>query len=148
MKYLFMTLVVLGSYIAKSETSPVHVAPQAIAQFQKTFRDATNVEWTEVGALYRVQFNYNSQLLYAFYNSEGYRVCVGKTISLKELPVLLQAEVQKRFSAYEVTDLFELSSDTGTSYYVTIADKKKRMILQSVNNISWTVYSKSKIQGK
>ena len=140
-----MALVVFSSYIARADIIPANISPHAISEFKKVFKEATDIQWARFGEVFRVKFKYNTQLLYAFYNEEGHRICMGRTLNLSDLPFLLQAEFQKTFTNYPIIDAFEISCDSSVNYYVAIINENKKIILRSENN-SWIIYSKTKIK--
>ena len=143
MKPLLMTLVILSSYTAIANITPSDIAPQAITEFKKDFKDASHIEWAEFGELSRVKFQYNNEVLYAFYNEEGDRICMGRTITIKQLPLQLQLKFAKDFSDYTVLDVFEIWNDYGVSYYISSKNKNKKIILKSAG-INWMLFSKTK----
>ena len=145
MKLLFMTIVFLCSFIANGNSTPAHISPQAIIEFKKNFKDAVNIEWTEVGELSRVRFNYNNETLYAFYSDQGERICMGRIISLSQLPLPLQMQFQNKLSAYTVLEIFEIYNDNGLSFYISAKDKNKKITFKSLG-MNWIMYSKTKIK--
>ena len=145
MKLLLMTIVVLSSYIAKGNSIPVHISPQAIIEFKKTFKDAVNIEWSQLGDLSRVRFNYNNETVYAFYNEEGERISMGRTISIRQLPLPLQIQFQNRFTDYTVLEVFEIYNDNGMSFYISVKSSNKKIILKSLG-MNWVVFSKTRIK--
>ena len=144
MKSLFMLLTILSFYFAKAAPVPGDIAPAAVVSFEKAFKDATNTEWMEVGDLFRVKFNFGTQLLYAFYNAKGECICICRSVSLEQMPPILQVMFQKDFSGSVVVDSFEVAADADISYYITIIKDNRRITLRSVGNTDWTVYNKEK----
>jgi hypothetical protein len=60
------------------------------------------------------------------------------------LPVTLQTALKKSYEAYWISDLFELSDENGTSYYVTVENGDAKVTLKSTQTNQWTVYQKSR----
>jgi hypothetical protein len=144
MKSLFMLLTILSFYLAKAAPVPGDIAPAAVVSFEQTFKEATNSEWMVVGDLFRVKFNFGTQLLYAFYNAKGERICICRTVSLQQLPPMLQAMFLKDFSGSVVVDSFEVAADADISYYVTVIKDNRKITLRSVGITDWAVYNKGK----
>ena len=144
MKSLFMLLTILSLHFAEAAPVPGDIAPAAVVSFKKAFKDATNSEWMVVGDLFRVKFNFGTQLLYAFYNAKGERICICRSVSMEHMPPMLQAMFQKDFSGSVVVDSFEVAADADISYYITIIKDNRRITLSSVGNTDWTVYNKEK----
>jgi hypothetical protein len=105
-----MVLTILSSYFAKAHSVPIDIAPAAVNSFNMSFKNAINCEWVVLGGIYRVKFIYQTQLLYAFYNEHGERICIGRIISLQQLPPTLKAAFQKYVSGSEVMEVFEIST--------------------------------------
>jgi hypothetical protein len=145
MKPLLMALVFLISYTAIANSTPSDIAPQAIIEFNKTFKEASHIEWAEFGELSRVKFYYNNEVLYAFYNEEGGQVCMGRTITMHQLPLQLQLKFTKDFIDYTVLDVFEIWNDYGVSYYISSKSNNKKIILRSAG-INWMLFSKTRIK--
>ena len=59
-----------------------------------------------------------------------------------QLPIKLQTSL-KTYEKGWISDLFEVSSDEGTSYYVTIEDADRKVVLKSNGDASWSVYEKT-----
>ena len=87
MKLLLMTLIILGSYTAIANSTPRDIAPKAITEFKKAFKEASHIEWAQFGELFRVKFHYNNEMLHAFYNEEDDHICMGRTITIRQLPL-------------------------------------------------------------
>ena len=145
MKQLFIVLTILSSYFAKAHTLPGEIAPAAITSFNMSFKNASNSEWTVLGEIYRVKFIYENQLVYAFYDEQGERICVGRIISLQQLPPTLKTGFKKYESDYNVAEVFEISNDDVVSYYITITNNGNKIILKSRGIFNWSVYEKTKI---
>jgi hypothetical protein len=145
MKLLLMTLIILGSYSAIANSRPTDIAPQAITEFKKTFKEASHIEWAQFGELFRVKFYYNNEMLHAFYNEEGAHICMGRTITIHQLPLQLQLKFAKDFIDYTVLDIFEIWNDNGVSYYISSKNNNKKIILKSAG-INWMVFSKTRIK--
>jgi hypothetical protein len=144
MKSLFMLLTILSCYLTKAAPVPGDIAPAAVVSFEKAFKDATNTEWMAVGDLFRVKFNLGTQLLYAFYDTKGERICICRTVSLQQLPPILQDMFQKDFSESEIVDSFEIAADADISYYITVIRNNRRITLRSVGITDWAVYNKKR----
>ena len=144
MKPLFILMLALSSLSLTSNATDI-VSSKALKSFQTTFTQATEAEWTVTENYYKVQFLLNGQTISAFYNEEGKLISVTRNISSLQLPIILQTELKKDYSNYWITDLFEMSSDYGAEYYLTVEDADNKTILKSsVGSNTWTTYLKLK----
>lgn len=142
MKSLFILILALSAFSLTSNATEV-VSAKVLKSFQSTFTQATEAEWTITENYYKVQFLLNGQTISAFYNEEGKLITATRNISSLQLPIILQTELKKEYNNYWITDLFEMSSDYGAEYYLTLEDADNKTILKSsAGSNSWTVYLK------
>jgi hypothetical protein len=57
---------------------------------------------------------------------------------------VLTAELKKNYEGYWITDLFEIATDSQTSYYVTLENADHKIVLESVGVQGWQSYKKEK----
>jgi len=113
------------------------------ASFARDFQSAEPVS-TEVRDSYtKVVFKLNQQVMTAFYSNNGELMAVTRNIVSSQLPVSLLMNLKKRYSEYWITDLFEMSQDQESSYYVTVENSDSRTTMRS-NGDSWELYSNVK----
>ncbi len=96
----------------------------------------------------KATFSLNGQILTAYYFSNGDLQAVVRNITSDQLPINLLTSLRKDYSEYWITDLFEMSSDGKTTYYVTIENSDKKIVLKSDDLSSWEIYSKEKKTGE
>lgn len=120
------------------------ISKQALNAFRSEFADATDVAWTVGSDYYRVAFTLSDQKLFAFYNSQGEFIAAARYITSLQLPLNLQSTLKKSFNNYWVTDLFELSNNDETSYYVTLENADTKIVLKSTDGKEWLTYQKNK----
>jgi hypothetical protein len=144
MRSFLIALTMMASVVSKADT-PVKdiVTPAVLQSFQTSFSNAREVSWTAVGSdMYKASFTFNGQYITAFYNTEGSLVALTRNISSNQLPIKLQAALQTSESGW-ISDLFEISNDEGTTYYVTVENADHKVVLKSTDNTSWSVYQKT-----
>lgn len=144
MKPLFILLTFLSSFFASSSYATDPISSQAVKSFQQTFINAQNAVWTASENFYKVEFSMNGQVMTAFYNMQGEFAGVTRNIISTQLPVMLQAEVKKEYSEYWISELFELSNNNGTEYYLTLENADSKIVLKSSGHTSWYTYQKSR----
>lgn len=110
--------------------------------FNKSFKNATEVKWSTVKSYYKADFIFNGQQVSAFFEKEGNLIAVTRHMLSTSLPVTLQADLKKDYEDYWISDLFEVSDDQGTSYFVTLQKSDVAMMLKATSGSSWTEYRK------
>ncbi len=108
--------------------------------FCKEFVNAGDVHWEEVGEFVKAQFTFNGQILDAYFSATGELVAVTRNILSIELPIHLSVELNKEYSAYWITDLFEMSAKGETSYYITLQFSDRELVLRSEYGGNWEVF--------
>lgn len=121
-----------------------NVNPRVLTAFKSDFASAKEVNWTVSADYYKAAFVFNDQHVFAFYGSDGELIAVTRYITTNQLPVQLQADLKNNYSDYWVSDLFEVGNNEGQSYYITLENADKKIILKSDNRTDWSVYKKTK----
>jgi len=85
----------------------------------------------------------NGQILDAYFDTYGKLIAVTRNILSSELPIHLFAELNKEYSVFWITDLFEISAEGGTSYYITLQFSDRELVLRSEDGGSWEVFNRS-----
>src|SRR5689334_5468406 len=120
------------------------VSPKVLNSFNTEFTSAQEVEWTATGDYFRASFDMNGVKVSAYYNADGELMGLTRNISTAQLPVSLQANLKKNYSGYWISDLFEVAKNNGTSYYVTLENGDKKVVLTSANGSDWSTYKKDR----
>lgn len=144
MKLIMFTLtalISLASFTAKAQD--VTVSAVVVNSFNSAFKNAADVQWKDGGNYYKADFTLNGQYVTAFYNANAGLMAVTKNISPVQLPVTLQTSLKASYEDYWVSELFELSDDSGVSYYVTVENGDAKVTLKS-NGGSWSTFKKSR----
>ena len=121
---------------------------QARDAFKKDFATASNIRWEQKNNFLKATFSLNGQILTAYYFSNGDLQAVVRNITSDQLPINLLTSLRKDYSDYWISDLFEISSNGKTTYYVSIENSDKKIVLKSDDLSSWEVYSKEKKTGE
>ena len=138
--FTLVCAVVTTSAFAKD----VKVTPVVLHTFETSFKSAQDVQWSRVDALYLATFTLDQQKVLAFFSSEGALVATGRYLSKTQLPISLQTNLKQNYDNYAVVDLFEVSNEEGTSYYVNLASAEKMLTLKSEAGSTWSVFKKVK----
>ncbi|HEY4155423.1 MAG TPA: hypothetical protein VGM24_08340 [Puia sp.] len=113
---------------------------QVLSSFNREFVNARDVKWESHKNFVKASFRLNEMTLYAYYLPNGDQLGVTRFISPNQLPIQLLTSLKKDFSAYWVSDLFEVSGDSGTSYYITIENDSQVKVMVSSDSIDWKTY--------
>ena len=141
MMVLALALTVGTSFAYTGEEA---INKQALNAFKNEFAGATDAAWTVGNNYYKVIFSLNDQKLFAYYNMQGDFLGVTRNISSLQLPLSLQTSLRRTYNTYWISDLFEVSNNDGTNYYVTLETADTKIILKSADGSDWAVYQKSK----
>ncbi|HYO22721.1 MAG TPA: hypothetical protein VER36_09970 [Flavisolibacter sp.] len=146
MKFLLATLISLLSLVStKSQASDeVNVSSAVIASFNSSFKNASEVSWKATGDYFKADFVLNSQHVSAFYDNTGNLVAVTRNINSFQLPMTLQTKLKNSYGSYWISDLFEMSDNDGTTYYVTVENGDSKTTLKSNGTSEWSVYQKQR----
>ncbi|HVG40787.1 MAG TPA: hypothetical protein VM888_04170, partial [Chitinophagaceae bacterium] len=112
---LFFTVLTTSSLAADKTVNPV-----VLKSFNNTFTSAKDVAWTITESFFKAQFQLNGQYITAFYLSDGSMVGLSRNITVAQLPITLQADLKKSYNDYWVSDLFEVTTEGSTEYYITL----------------------------
>jgi hypothetical protein len=85
----------------------------------------------------------NGQYATAFYDQSGNLMGVTKNISPVQLPLTLQASLKASHEEYWISEVFELSDNSGTTYFATVENGEQKITLKSISG-KWTTYKKSR----
>lgn len=146
MKFLVTTLIALFSLVStKSNASDdINVSSAVIASFKSSFKNASDVAWKMTSNYYKADFSLNGQYVAAYYDANATLVAVTRNITSFQLPITLQNKLKATYESYWISELFELSDDNGTSYYVTVEDGDSKITLKSAGSNDWSVYQKQR----
>jgi hypothetical protein len=134
---LAMTLIVSTSF---ASTERETVSNQALNTFNSEFVGATDPTWAINKDFYQVTFTLDGQQMIAYYNKSGEFIAVSQNISSVELPNSLKKGLKKVMSNRWITDLFEITNNDQTSWYVTIESADEKIVLKSDNGGKWRVF--------
>jgi hypothetical protein len=142
MKTLLIALSLFaGSFFSRANAAETIENPQAIAAFEARFGKATDVQWTEAGALYKVHFTLDGVISNAWYNTEGALVAITRQQSVASLPAALRAGLD--LDGRWVSDLMEVYTERGSTWYITLENADRKVVLQSVNDRKWVRFEQS-----
>ena len=137
------TVMMMGFSVFANGNDDV-ATPEARDAFKKEFATASNIRWEQKNNFLKATFTMNGQFLTAWYYTNGDLEAIVRNITSDQLPINLLTGLRKDYTAFWISDLFEISSDNQTTYYVTIEDSDKKIVLKSEGLGAWEVYSKER----
>ena len=146
MKFLLATFITVFSLVSTSlhATDNTKVSAAVLASFKSSFKNASEVKWVSTQNFYKAEFALNGQYATAYYDASANLIAVTRNISSFQLPITLQSKLKNSYEAYWISELFELSDDNGTSYYVTVEDGDSKITLKSSGTNDWAIYKKQR----
>ena len=131
----------LSSAFANNEET---INQKAVSSFKKDFAAAQDVKWESNKDFVKATFKLNDQVMFAYYSQTGNLMAVTRNIVSSQLPINLLSELKKKYNNYWISDLFEVSSDTDSSFYITLQNSDQTVVLKSNGISEWEVYKKDK----
>ena len=121
---------------------------KALQHFTSTFAGAQNVRWKTISNFSEVEFTWAGQAMAVFYsNADGQYVATTRKIDFNALPISTITAIREQYAGYTITEGAEIEHvDDGLSYYVSLENGKKKIILKANGSGGLDVFSKEKIK--
>jgi hypothetical protein len=136
----FMSLTIFSF----ADATPSNVSKSVVTSFNRQFSTASNVHWEITDNYIKARFNVNDVVLSAYFNRTGELIAITRFISPNQLPIELQTSLQKIVKKNWVSDLFEIQTEAGTSYYITTENADQIVVLKSEGTNGWQLFQKEK----
>lgn len=133
-----------GAFAANTNKNDDNVNQQTIASFKKDFASASDIMWEQKVGYSKATFSLNGEILFAYYDNDGQLTAVVRNITSEQLPINLLTSMKKDYDGFWISDLFEVASGDQTTYYVTLENSDKKIVLRSRGADSWDVFGKEK----
>jgi hypothetical protein len=147
MKRRIFTIALLFSLSVTSifaNTKEEVVNYRAQNSFKQEFAQAQNVKWETGRDFVKATFTMNDQVMIAYYSNGGSLLGVTRNITANQLPLALLSDIKKNHKNTWISDLFEVTTNDETSYYITLQDADQTLVLKSVGGTGWTNFKKEK----
>jgi hypothetical protein len=147
MKRRFLTLALLLSVSVSTSfanTNEDVVNYKAASSFKREFSQAQEVKWENSRQYVKATFKMNDQLMVAYYSNTGELLGVTRNLTTSQLPINLMADIKKNHKESWITDLFEITANDETNYYITLEDADHTVVLKSLGSYGWTTFKKEK----
>jgi hypothetical protein len=137
---MMLTMGLTSGFANNEET----INQRAVTSFKKDFSTAQDVKWENNKDFVKATFKQNDQVMFAYYSQTGDLMAVTRNIVSSQLPISLLSNLKKNYGTYWISDLFEISSSTDASYYVTLQNGEQSLVLKSNGISGWETYKKDK----
>jgi hypothetical protein len=143
MKSIFFALCLMVSLLAQtSQAAEPNVTALVTRAFESSFKEADNVQWSQVGEFMKVNFTLQDQSMFAFYNAQGELVVNGKYMTVKQLPKVTQKRLAEEAKGYKLTEVFEISDGLDSKFYATLDNGTEEKVMVSSGG-KWSTFKKT-----
>ncbi len=123
-----MLFVAAGSSAFAFDASKVSFRVKS--NFESLFNDAKNVVWETKENYSKATFQYEGEMVQAFFGTNGELIGQSRKVDMKNLPLNAQKKIKKDFGNYTVTESIEFEKEGDKCYYVSLQDGAKSRILE------------------
>jgi hypothetical protein len=131
----------LSSVFANNEET---INQKAVSSFKKDFTQARDVKWKSSKDFVKATFKLNDQVMFAYYSQSGELMAVTRNIVSSQLPITLLSILKNNYNTYWISDLFEVSTSTDASYYITLQNADQTLVLKSDGMNGWGIHKKER----
>jgi hypothetical protein len=78
----------------------------------------------------------------AWYETTGRFISVTRSMSSTELPLYLRYRLKTSYTNYWISDVVEESNKNGFTYYITLENANKKIVLISKKGSNWEIFQK------
>jgi hypothetical protein len=143
-KLIAAAALILTMSTTRSFAAPGHeISSQLRTAFQKDFNKAELVDYASGKDYTRLTLKTNDMIVFAYYSENGDLLAVTRNIKSTQLPLSLLLDLKKNYTGYWITDLFEMSTGSQSSYYMTLENGDTKVNLKSFNNDGWETIKKA-----
>jgi hypothetical protein len=123
---------------------PASFTERAHASFQKEFNRASEVSWEEKSNCVIATFHINKDVMFAYYNMHGNLIGLVHNITTASLPEYLQNDLREHYDGYWISDLFQVTTESGDLYFIQLKNADGSMVLTSDGTDLWHKYDMPK----
>lgn len=147
MKKIILSLTLSAALLSSTFIYAAGIEPngKVIRAFSDVFKKASDVEWTTLSkdGVYQAKFNFNNEVLQAFFTEEGDYIGTTRQILATQLPIMVATELEKQYAGARIITIFEYSKKDGLDYYITLSSSKGATIVKATGNGDLSVYKKN-----
>ena len=146
MKNLIVSLAtVLATGLAPAFAHTTNDNPRAEKVFAQQFAGAENVKWTKLADDYlKASFTLSGIRVEAYFNQDGELQGTLRNLFYNQLPLAVMQTVSHKFNGAVIVEIKEITNNDGTSYYVTLEEGDKKVVLKATSGNDWNTYKKDR----
>ena len=135
--YLSLTLF-LAIAVAVNANDGETVSKEVQASFKKVFPSAEGLTWNVAGDLLRATFILDGHRTLAYFDEEGRFAGSLRSLFFNQLPLASMTAIDKKYPGADITEVYEITNDEGTSYLISLeaTQKKYKVKVDANGNIT------------
>lgn len=123
LSWSFMLAIAVATAAAND---PVLISKEVQAAFKKEFPKSEVLSWNTVGELSRATFLLDGHRTDAYFSEDGLLQGTVRSLFFNQLPLAAITAVEKRYTAADVIEVYEITNLEGTAYRITLDSQEKR----------------------
>lgn len=125
---------------------PTDVEGKILDNFAGKFLSAEKVQWIQSAAYTQASFVWQHQEMEVFYDKAGDLYAISRKIKYESLPLNTILAIQEKYGNYVIGESIEMNStEDGLSYYISVSNSNRKIILKSTPQGQLTIFKKEKI---
>lgn len=137
MKKIILSIAIGLAVFSTAFAKPDSINDRAVAAFQKDFRKASDVSWASTNNYVMATFMMDNETQFAYYDFQGNLIGIVHHMLTSSLPADLSKDIKKRYSNYWVSELFQITTDDGVSYYIRLKNADEAIALTTEGGNGW-----------
>ena len=135
LSWSFMLAIAVATAAAND---PVLISKEVQAAFKKEFPGSEVLNWNTVGEYFRATFLLDGRRTDAYFSEDGQLQGSVRTLFFNQVPLAVMTAVDKRYTAADVMEVYEITNVEGTAYRITLEsqEKKYRIKIDANGNIT------------
>lgn len=135
MKRLIFSVSLIACLFSVPASARDRNIPDALNSFYKTFKNAQNINWSQVDDMLRIGFTLDNRQQYAYYSGEEL-VVVATEIKAEALPEALKQQLAKDYKGFVISQAYELNKDGAKEYCVVVDDASRHITLKGKSKLT------------
>lgn len=112
--------------------------------FNKSFAEATHINWEKIGQYYRANFKLEEGWVYAYFSADGRELAVSRKLDQDQLPLQLARLLHEKLKNGSLVELFEVVIDGQTTYYTRVNNPTHSILYNGTASGNWQVFKKTR----